>query len=816
MKETWRLGVVGVVFALLLGIIALQLWRIQVTLGVEYSAVAADNQVRLVTTPAPRGDIFDVKGRLVAGTRPALAAVVDLGLVPDHGLEELAGRLGAFLGRPGGEVLALLREGGRQVVVAEDLDPRRALFLAEHRELFPGVAIVPQPVRSYPEGDLAAQVVGYIGRPNAEDLERPDVKGTDFVGKAGVERFYDEELRGTEGVIKYRVDAQGNVLASLGEQDPQPGANLRLTIDLDVQRQLQASLADGLRLARRLEMAERREALAQKSVGERLAEAEEERRAAEAARAQRTATGDEDGGDEDRPEVGEPDPIDPGEVLGPLWDRLPVDDEGVCIPVERHTVELGETVELSGRVPRSFTLVSITGEGSRRRALVRVAGEDFEVGDGDRFATNLRVVDLLADEIVVTATDTWCPVRSVGVVLDPRDGAVVAMASIPTFDPSDFVDGLSREEWERLGSVAAFTNFAIQGQYAPASTFKAVAYMLALEEGIYPLDRPADERELGEGARAVDPEEELEPLRSDTDEYLCTGALRFRFADGSSQLFRDWKRSGHGPLDLHGAFEASCDLYFWEIALRIWTERDDPEGIGNENLFQEWARRFGFGRRTNVDLPFEAAGLVPDREWFRQEQAKGSGRVRPDGPWVGGDLMNIVVGQGDVLVTPLQLANGYAAMVNGGTLWRPRVVLELLDQDGTVLDERPPEVLDRIELRPRTVTSFRADLGRVVNGSIGTARAAFADFGPGVERVGGKTGTAEVIKAPRDRHEFQVDTAWFVGVAPLDDPRYVVAVVVERGGSGGRVAAPIARQVLQFLLNGPEAVTPLAPGEEAD
>jgi penicillin-binding protein 2 len=364
--------------------------------------------------------------------------------------------------------------------------------------------------------------------------------------------------------------------------------------------------------------------------------------------------------------------------------------------------------------------------------------------------------------------------------------------------------------------VSAFTNFAVQGLYAPASTFKAVAYVLALEEGIYPMDRPVGDRVLGDEAdtETAVTNDDLQPLTSDTDLYNCTGSLRFRFNDGSSQVYRDWKRNGHGPLDLHGALAASCDLYFWEIALRIWEERSDETGINNEDLWQEWARAFGFGTETGIDLPFEKAGLIPDRQWFREEQRKGTGRVRPTGPWVGGDLLNAVVGQGAVLVTPLQLANGFSAMVNGGTGWQPRVVSEIRDQDGELVDDRPKTILNRAEMSQRTTNLLRRDLQQVVNGPIGTARKAFEGFGANIATVGGKTGTSEIIKAEEDVQ--QVDTAWFVGVAPVLSPDYVVSVVVERGGAGGSVAAPIARQVLQYIVNGEDAVTEIAPGERTD
>ena len=179
--------------------------------------------------------------------------------------------------------------------------------------------------------------------------------------------------------------------------------------------------------------------------------------------------------------------------------------------------------------------------------------------------------------------------------------------------------------------------------------------------------------------------------------------------------------------------------------------------------------------------------------------------------------MDIAVGQGAMLSTPLQLANGYAAMVNGGTVWQPRVVDQIVGTDGEVVDEYPRVPLQQVDLDPRTVRMLRQDLQQVVNNvERGTARAAFADFGPNVEIVGGKTGTGEVIKAPRTEAFRQVDNAFFVGVAPINSPDYIVSIVVERGGSGGRVAAPVARQVLQYLVNGPEGVTELAPGLDAD
>ncbi|MGI9529739.1 MAG: penicillin-binding transpeptidase domain-containing protein, partial [Acidimicrobiia bacterium] len=529
--------------------------------------------------------------------------------------------------------------------------------------------------------------------------------------------------------------------------------------------------------------------------------------------------------------------VDPVSVLGSLFPGLPIDDNGECLPVERVTVLEGEAGVLSGFEPRFMRVESIDEMNGEKVATIRIGTDRYTVSDNESFGGTLQVLEVQDEQVIVYHRDKWCPVRSVGVVLDPNDGSVLAMGSYPAYDPSAFVDGLSNEQWESLGTVNAFQNFAVQGLYAPASTFKAVPYVLALENEYYPIDRGLGDKEVGEEATgdetsaateeeptAENPTSDTQtddvpqPLLTDTDEYSCSGEFRFQLGDGTVQTKRDWKwPQGHGPLDLHGALQASCDLYFWDMALRLWDERSDESGVDKENLLQVYSREFGFGTSSGVDLPFERDGLVPDRAWFRAEQQAESGRVRQDGSWVGGDLMDIAVGQGAMLSTPLQLANGYAAMVNGGTVWQPRVVSQVVDVDGEVIEEYSKFAINQVDLDPRTVRMLRQDLQQVVNNQDrGTARSAFADFGPNVEKVGGKTGTGEVIKAPRVEAFKQVDNAFFVGVAPINDPDYVVTVVVERGGSGGRVAAPVARQMLQYLLNGAEGVTELAPGLDAD
>jgi len=852
MTSPLRVGILGLVMIGLFSVLGIRLWTMQVTEAQAYDNRAEDNQVRIVFSPAPRGDIWSANGVKLAGTRSALAAVIDLALIEEDDREALSQNLAAFLDEPASDIeeLLLATNRGSQITVATDVTDSQATFLLEHREMFPGINIIPQPVRTYPEGEIAAQVIGYIGKPNEKDLERDDINGEDLLGKAGVENTYDPQLQGSPGVVEYKVDAKRKVMSLENEVPPSAGGSLVLTIDSDIQAQLQVSLENGLMQARRLEMEERRVAIAEQSRRQRVAQALREARAEALAKAleekaaldaaaetgeSTTTTVVDDGERRDGPvEVDEPD------VLAALYSGLPIDADGICVPVQRVTIPLGGSATITGVDPRLARFESVTDVDGELIADVSVEGRSYQVGNRDLFAGTLRVLEVADDELILNHNDTWCPVRAVGVVLDPNNGAVVAMSAFPTFDPTAFVDGLSNEQWESLGTVSAFTNFAVQGQYAPASTFKTVPYVLALEEDYYPIDRGVGDKEIGptdsdgsptdsttipgEDAPQEDPveeapqEDELKPLLSDTDEYSCTGEFRFRLTDGTYQTKRDWKwPGGHGPLDLHGALQASCDLYFWDVALRLWNERGDDSGIDKENLLQEYARDFGFGAPTGIDLPFEREGLVPDRAWFISEQREGSPRVRQDGSWVGGDLMDFAVGQGAMLATPLQMANGLAAMINGGTLWKPRVVQQVVDQDGNVLEENPPEVLNEIDLDPQTSLLLLADMQQVVNNQQrGTARSAFTDFGEGVELVGGKTGTGEIIKAPRAEHYRQVDSAYFIGVVPINDPQYVMSVVVERGGSGGRIAAPVARQVFQYLMNGPDGVTPIAPGLDAD
>lgn len=386
--------------------------------------------------------------------------------------------------------------------------------------------------------------------------------------------------------------------------------------------------------------------------------------------------------------------------------------------------------------------------------------------------------------------------RAAAVVLDSQTFEVLALASLPDFDPQLFVTGIDTDTFAQLNESLAFNNRAVSGLYPPASAFKAITYTAFLEEDL-PL--PEDVDGIDPDARQVD----------------CDGEFVFELNDGSPQQKKDWYYPDKlGWLDLHGALENSCNKFFWSVGLGTWFHREE---VG-ENVIQDWAKSVGYGSETGIDLANEAAGIVPTRqlfeEWaeFQRENPDATPRLDPErlnpelvSPFFGGDLMDFAIGQGAFTATPLQAAVSYAALINGGEVREPRVVDRIVDIDGGLLADVESPLVRTVDISESTRSSLLTDLNRVVTS--GTAASAFTEFGDGLELVGGKTGTGQSTPT-NDNH------AWFIGVAPIDNPRYVVAVVIEEGGSGGAIAAPVARQILQHLMG--NELTPIRAGEEAD
>lgn len=435
-------------------------------------------------------------------------------------------------------------------------------------------------------------------------------------------------------------------------------------------------------------------------------------------------------------------------------------------------------------VPGNSLVLTIDSEAQQKLELA--------LEEGIALSNEVKDADRAKGEEVFNETK-----RAAAVVLDPQTFEVLALASVPDFEPKLFVAGIDTDTFAELNESFAFNNLAVSGLYPPASTFKAITYTAFLEEDL-PL--PPDVDGIDPAARQVD----------------CDGEFIFKLNDGSPQQKKDWYYPRElGWLDLHGALENSCNKFFWSVGLGTWLQN---RFTAEENVIQDWARSVGYGSKTGIDLANEAAGIVPTRqlfeEWaeFQRENPDATPRLDADrldsklrSPFFGGDLMDFAIGQGAFTATPLQAAMSYAILVNGGTVREPRVVDRIVDADGNLVRDIESPVVGTVGLSESTRSSLLTDLNRVVTS--GTAESAFSDFGDGLDQVGGKTGTGE-SSGTKDNH------AWFIAVAPIDNPRYVVAVIIEEGGSGGAIAAPVARHILQYLMG--NEPTPIKAGDETD
>ncbi|MGQ0431760.1 MAG: penicillin-binding protein 2 [Microthrixaceae bacterium] len=360
------------------------------------------------------------------------------------------------------------------------------------------------------------------------------------------------------------------------------------------------------------------------------------------------------------------------------------------------------------------------------------------------------------------------------VVLDPNTGGVLAMASFPTFSPADFVDGISEKEWTLLSDPVnhfPLNNWALQGQYAPGSTFKPFTASAALSAGL------------------------IAPNSTVND----TGVFEVPGCKGDSCLFRNDKSKAYGPVDLRKSLTVSSDFFYYRLGAQFWTGQD---ALGGPETFAELLERWGFYSKTGIDLTGEQEGRIPSPKWLASycEQVTCN---EDAASWRTGNSVNMAIGQGDVLVTPLQLAVAYAAIGNGGTRWEPHVATEILDGVTGELRRRiEPTQSGTIDITPEWRQAMIDGLVGVTTREGGTAVGAFAGFPSATFPVAAKTGTAQVSnKAP---------TAVFGAFGPAPAPQFAVSVLLEESGYGGAVAAPVARRLFDVL----SGTVPLPPAPE--
>jgi penicillin-binding protein 2 len=493
-------------------------------------------------------------------------------------------------------------EALRPRLIAIDVPLDVVAKLAERQAEFPGVRVDEVAVREYPNGSVAAHVLGYTGEISQDQIAQAGAEAGyelgDTVGKTGAEVQFESVLQGDKGRRLIEVNASGKSQRVISEQAPVAGRDIRLTVDLEVQKVTEAVLEDALAEAHRQDFPKARAAAA--------------------------------------------------------------------------------------------------------------------------------------------------------VVLDVATGEVLAMASLPTFDPSVFLGGISQAEWTALTAKESeypLNNRAVMSAYPPASTFKVVTGLAGLEYDV----------------------------ASSGSWYRCQG----RWTEMGEQWPKwCWNHSGHGSISFEGGIEESCDTVFYEIGYEFYKRKKEE--------LQATSREFGLGSKTGIDLPGEVSGRVPDAAW-KKEFNKNYPEYQL---WLPGDTVNMAIGQGDLLVTPLQMASVYAGLGNGGTLMRPHVLKDVLDSEGGVALSSEPVAMGQLNASEAELNVLKRALVKVT--TTGTAKGTFRGFDV---RVAGKTGTAQVYGKD--------DYAWFCAYAPADTPRYAVAVVVEQGGHGGSVAGPAARNILAQLLGEP-------------
>ncbi len=359
--------------------------------------------------------------------------------------------------------------------------------------------------------------------------------------------------------------------------------------------------------------------------------------------------------------------------------------------------------------------------------------------------------------------------RGAVVVMDPNTGELLALLSRPAFDPNVFATEMRLEDWRDLvsGEGRKLSNRAAQGVYPPGSVFKAIMLTAALAEGIV----------------------------STSETVFCPGYLTF-----GSRRFRCHKDEGHGHVDAREAMVQSCDVYFYTIGQRLGIDR-----------IAEYAKRFGLGVPTGLDLVEEAGGTVPSSEWkkraFRDpEQQK----------WYPGETLSVAIGQGALTTTPIQVARAISALVNGGHVLQPQIVRGLESSDGLMQqNEFAVKEVGTLGVDAKVLRIVRDAMVGVVNDPTGTGKRAKLDPGYQVT-VGGKTGTAQAASLDLSKKGGALkDHAWFASFAPAEKPKVVVVVLVENGGGGGAVAAPIARQVLEAVFADRAPTPSPSPSAEA-
>lgn len=573
-----RLKSLFILAALAGAVVALRLTDIQLLRHNHYLQLAERNRTQILYQTAPRGRIFTADGHAVAANAPAFNLYY-LGAGPKDPqyLERLAQDLAPRLGISTEELTDRLNQAlksGKAVALAENISPESTIALKELQLYYPGIYLIEENKRSYPYGSFASHLLGYLGSMEGHEWKNRDLS-LDYrlnakVGKNGLEKKFEKELKGSDGGVYLEVDYRGRVKRVIEDRKWRPGADIYLTLNYAVQRAAEEGLQE-----------------------------------------------------------------------------------------------------------------SLTGRGA-------------------------------------------------AVALDPRTGAVLALATAPAFDPALFIP--YSDAGEIKSKKISEYNLAVQGLYPPASTFKIITAIAAAEKG------------------------ELDPHKV----INCHGRY-----DAGSRVFKCW--SHHGPVDFFGAMAGSCDVYFYALSAQVGAA-----------AIEKIQRMFQIGQKTGIDLPGEKAGNLygPTRRAYNRSY------------WFVGDTLNLSIGQGELLVTPIKMAQYAAALASRGKVWKPYYLDRMVDQPtGKVILQGKSEQIGSVDIAPQTWDLIYKALKHTVD--TGTARRVKMN---GFE-VYGKTGTAQ--------NPHGDDHGWFLAFAGREGraPEIALAVFVEFGKSGSSVAGPVARKMLEAYFN---------------
>jgi penicillin-binding protein 2 len=613
-----RLRVLALLVLLMFAALSTRLWFLQVLASADFTSRARENSVRFVETDTIRGRIVDAKGDpIVVNQESRQVRVILDELVASGRQEQVIDDLSEILDIPVGDITAALQSNKylpyQPKPVADFVPEEVEAFIEDYPRRFPGVEVAQTSVRDYPQGRLAAHILGGLSLITADELESATFRSyglNDLVGRGGLEQVYERYLRGEKGEQKYIVNADGEVIRTLGSVEPVQGYDVRLELDLGVQQIAEEELALGMENARKLT-------------------------------------------------------------------------------------------------------------------------------DSDGFA-------LKASAGVV-------------VILDPSDGGIEAMASLPSFDPRWAVEGMTAKQarYVRNDKFAPLLNRASAGEFFPGSTFKVVSGLSAVKAGFATL----------------------------SGYYPCT--TTYQHGDDETSEFTNWKPS-NTSLQFHQALVESCDTWFYTFGSQFYYHWVNNQLAKDGELMQKLFREWGFGQKTGIDLPFEGDGLIATAEW-----AEDHPEVFYRGVWQPGGNILSMIGSDFFKATPLQVARAYMAIANRGHLCQPHLADQIETADGEVIRRIAGKCDRRVPGYAESDFAYVHDALLDVT-SRGTAACAFSGFPLSTIPVGGKTGTAE--------NGDKQDTSWFASiVGPMDDPEHVIVAMVEQGGFGSQTAAPIVRRIVERM-----------------